>query len=156
MVGLRLLSLVTLLLTPCFAFNIVRNDAVVRSKVTIPTPTALSPLFGNQRSKAPMIFMTDDSKEPDETDETEVESVGSKETEVEESLGEKKVVNARTVLLSLPLFVKFAIVLLLKFATDLVVFPLLFLYRLAGIGKRKFLSLIGSGSDKLPKTNGET
>ncbi len=36
----------------------------------------------------------------------------------------------RTFLLAVPLFFKFVIVLLIKFLTDLVVFPLLFLYRL--------------------------
>jgi hypothetical protein len=33
----------------------------------------------------------------------------------------------------------------IKFATDLVVFPLLWLYRLARVTKRKFLRLLGRG-----------
>jgi hypothetical protein len=37
------------------------------------------------------------------------------------------------------LLFKLTIVLLVKFATDVVVFPLLFLYRLARLGKRKIL-----------------
>lgn len=37
------------------------------------------------------------------------------------------------------LLFKLTIVLLVKFATDIVVFPLLFLYRLARLGKRKIL-----------------
>jgi len=41
------------------------------------------------------------------------------------------------------LLFKFAIVMLVKFATDIVVFPLLFLYRMARLGKRKFIRGVG-------------
>ncbi|KAL3801139.1 hypothetical protein ACHAW5_011087 [Stephanodiscus triporus] len=47
------------------------------------------------------------------------------------------------------LLFKLTIVLLVKFATDIVVFPLLFLYRMARLGKRKvlmgFRKLFGGG-----------
>mmetsp|Transcript_10556 Transcript_10556/g.13783 ORF Transcript_10556/g.13783 Transcript_10556/m.13783 type:complete len:93 (-) Transcript_10556:226-504(-) len=46
-------------------------------------------------------------------------------------------------LLAIPLLCKFVIVLLIKFMTDLVVYPLLLLYRLARMTKNKFLRLIG-------------
>ena len=95
----------------------------------------------------------DDSKEPDETEIQNVES--SKEKKEKDSEGESKGVT-RTVLLTVPLFCKFVVVLLLKFVTDLIVFPLLFLYRLAGIGKRRFFKMIGKESDTREKTNGET
>ena len=58
----------------------------------------------------------------------------------------------RTVLLAVPLFCKFVIVLLIKFVTDLVVFPLLFLYRALRLAKRRLLKLLGmkTESDKEP------
>uniref|UniRef100_A0A7S1Z397 Uncharacterized protein n=1 Tax=Trieres chinensis TaxID=1514140 RepID=A0A7S1Z397_TRICV len=51
-------------------------------------------------------------------------------------------------LLGPPLFAKFVIVLVVKFLTDLVVFPLLFLYRLVRLGKNKVLGLFGGGGGK--------
>ena len=47
----------------------------------------------------------------------------------------------RTLLLAIPLFCKFVLVLIVKFLTDVVVYPLLWLFRLARITKRKVLSL---------------
>jgi hypothetical protein len=52
----------------------------------------------------------------------------------------------RTLALALPLLIKFVIVLLIKFATDLVVIPMLLLYRLARRTKRRALAMIGKGS----------
>jgi len=54
----------------------------------------------------------------------------------------------RTMLLAIPLFCKFVIVLIIKFLTDAVVFPLLFLYRFARITKRKIRALFTSSSKK--------
>ena len=63
---------------------------------------------------------------------------------------------AKSMLLTVPLFLKFAAVLMIKFVTDLIVFPLLFLYRLAGVGKRKLLKKLSADpGDKLEKVNGE-
>ncbi len=42
-----------------------------------------------------------------------------------------------------PLLAKFGIVLLVKVITDLIVFPLLFLFRISKIVKNKFLGLFG-------------
>jgi hypothetical protein len=95
--------------------------------------------------------MTDDSKEQDETDTKDDESTAKQDDGVDEKRGLTK-----TILLTVPLFCKFVIVLLIKFVTDLIVFPLLFLYRLAGIGKRRFLKMIGKGPDMTEKPNGET
>jgi hypothetical protein len=47
----------------------------------------------------------------------------------------------RTVVLAVPLMLKFAIVLLIKFLTDLVVFPLLFTYRGARLAKRRLFRM---------------
>jgi len=46
-----------------------------------------------------------------------------------------------------PLFAKFMIVLVVKFLTDLVVFPCLFVYRIARLVKRKIINAI-QGEDK--------
>lgn len=48
-----------------------------------------------------------------------------------------------TLLLAVPLFCKFAIVLAIKFLTDLVVFPLLFLYKGCRLAKRRIFALFG-------------
>lgn len=60
----------------------------------------------------------------------------------------------RTLLLAIPLFCKFVVVLFIKFLTDAVVFPLLFMYRLARITKRKIKSLFTKKNDA-PPPNGE-
>ena len=60
----------------------------------------------------------------------------------------------KTIVLTVPLFCKFCVVLAIKFVTDLIVFPLLFLYRLAGLAKRRMLKMFGSGG-KIDKVNGE-
>lgn len=93
--------------------------------------------------------MTDDPKEPDET---ETEKAGETKHDNKDKAEEKQ---TRTVLLTIPLFCKFVVVLLIKLVTDVIVFPFLFLYRLVGIGKRKFLKAIGKGDGKREKTNGE-
>lgn len=64
---------------------------------------------------------------------------------------------ATIILLAVPLFCKFVIVLLIKFLTDLVVFPLLWLYRLARLTKRRILKFIADVADRFtgkPDTNG--
>jgi len=91
----------------------------------------------------------DANKEPEET-QTETNGEPSKN---DKQTDEKR---TRTILLTIPLFFKFAIVLLIKIVTDLIVFPLIGLYSLAGLAKRRFLSAIGKGgSDTAEKTNGE-
>jgi hypothetical protein len=50
----------------------------------------------------------------------------------------------RTLLLAVPLFCKFVMVLMIKFLTDLVVFPLLFLYRMARKVKRGLVRIVTS------------
>ena len=92
-----------------------------------------------------------DAGEPDEIETAAVEVVSE---EPDESKSERSTL-MKTVLLTVPLFCKFVIVLLIKFATDLIVYPLLFLYRLFSIGKRRILKLFeGVGKSKPP--NGAT
>ena len=52
----------------------------------------------------------------------------------------------RTLLLAVPLFCKFVLVLMIKFVTDLIVYPLLLLYRGARITKRRVLRMLSGGS----------
>ena len=105
--------------------------------------------------------MTDDSsKESEDAAKMEAseaaEGASSSESEGDKAVEEEKRGVAKTILV-VPLFCKFVVVLLIKFITDLVVFPLLFLYRLAGIGKRRFLKMIGKGTPEINgKQNGET
>lgn len=58
----------------------------------------------------------------------------------------------KIILISVPLFCKFCIVLMVKFLTDLVVYPLLILYRLARLTKRRFLKLVGMDTKNTKKT----
>lgn len=60
---------------------------------------------------------------------------------------------AKTALLTIPLFMKFVAVLLIKFVTDVIVFPILLLYRVAHNGKRKLLRLFRNKD--MSKPNGE-
>lgn len=95
----------------------------------------------------------EDSKDQGET---EGEAAAGKAEAVvieEEDETEGKRGIAKTILLTVPLFCKFAVVLLIKFATDLVVFPLLFLYRLAATAKRKIMKAFGR--EHFGKINGE-
>ena len=96
--------------------------------------------------------MTEDPLDPEEIETKEAEVVKEKN----EESGEEKRGITKTVLLTVPLFCKFVIVLVIKFLTDLVVFPLLFLYRLAGLAKRRILKLVGKGPKKDDGPNGSS
>eukprot|EP00980_Cylindrotheca_fusiformis_P005584 scaffold1184_cov132-Cylindrotheca_fusiformis.AAC.5 len=150
MVYLRQLNFILAfaLLLQCSAFQISQKNVASRRLESRILPTKASHLFGNTRPRSLRIYMKDDPKDPDDTETQNVEEIKKGDgKKVEEK-------RTRTVLLTIPLFCKFVIVLLIKFVTDLIVFPLLFLYRLVGLGKRKFLNAIGKG-DKHEKTNGE-
>ena len=105
----------------------------------------------------PLSMTTDDSSKEEETAKTE-ESVSSEvKSSTTDDTSEEETRGVAKTILMVPLFCKFVIVLLIKFITDLIVFPLLFLYRLVGIGKRRFLKLIGKGggSGGGPEVNGK-
>jgi hypothetical protein len=91
----------------------------------------------------------------DEAADTEKEEAASPlplpETNMDASLEQpKKKPNVwwKTAALALPLFCKFLIVMVIKFLTDLVVFPLLMLYRFARLTKRKILGFFRSKTGK--------
>lgn len=156
MIGLRLATLdlviLAFLVGTCVSFNVAQQISPVRVKPTIGvTP---SPLFGAKRQKrySEALFMTEDPLDPEEIETKEAEVVKEKN----EESGEEKRGITKTVLLTVPLFCKFVIVLVIKFLTDLVVFPLLFLYRLAGLAKRRILKLVGKGPKKDDGPNGSS
>ena len=83
---------------------------------------------------------TEDSKDSSENNDTKsVDSVS--DVDDDEDGADDKPSIVKTVLLTVPLFCKFVVVLVIKLLTDVVVFPLLFLYRLAGQAKRKVLKM---------------
>lgn len=145
-VSLRLFVAAAILLAQCFAFTL-RCPAVTTSNARI---AASSPLFrSTQVTKRVPLFMSTD--EPKGEEAAAVEDVD----EDDEDGAEEPRSLLRTIILTVPLFCKFCVVLAIKFVTDLIVFPLLFLYRLAGLTKRRILKMFGSGG-KIDKVNGET
>ena len=115
-------------------------------------PTVSSNLFTSPPKRPTFLSMTaEESKDQEET-----EGAAAKNTEAvlveddEDTEGKRSI--AKTILLTVPLFCKFVIVLLIKFVTDLVVFPLLFLYRLAGTAKRTVMKKFGG--QHFDKVNG--
>jgi hypothetical protein len=156
MVGLRTatlnLAILAFLVGTCVSFNVARQISPVRVNPTIgATP---SPLFGAKRPKrySEALFMTGDPLEPEEIETKGAEVV----SEQSEESGEEKRGITKTVLLTVPLFCKFVIVLMIKFVTDLIVFPLLFLYRLVGLAKRRIIRLFLKGPKKDDAPNGSS
>lgn len=142
----------TLLFASCLSFSTTRFHPAKLHENSARIHSRSPDLFGSPLSQPNRrLFMTsEESKEEEKAASTPAE-VGD---EVDEDGSEEKRSLAKTILLTVPLFCKFVVVLLIKFVTDLVVFPLLFLYRLAGVAKRKVFKLFGSG-DKFGKVNGE-
>ena len=106
---------------------------------------------------------TDDdpsSGENDPTESTEQNSSSSSNTPTEEpAVTKKKKIKSnsltKNISVVVPLLFKFTVVLMIKFLTDVVVYPSLFLYRLAGRGKRKIIQLFdGSASVSNIEPNG--
>lgn len=95
-------------------------------------------------------FMTEKEEDEDVTAKTEgTESTKSESTQI--SKKEEKERNGfwTALVLGPPLLAKFGIVLLVKFLTDLVVFPLLFLYRICRLAKNKMFGIFRKGGDKV-------
>eukprot|EP00536_Pseudo-nitzschia_multiseries_P005151 jgi/Psemu1/303135/fgenesh1_kg.93_\ len=95
----------------------------------------------------------------DDSSSSEIDSAESskKSSQDQSANGEKLGDNSQTnnVILVVPLVMKFMVVLMIKFLTDLVVFPSLFLYRLGRRGKRKIIGLFDRSSSTI-KPNGST
>ena len=148
------------LVASCSAFSVSSQQQQVLSRsqcsvnVSRGRTAQLSPLF---RSKVdPALFMTtggDDSKDKDTQDAEIVEASASSSTssaaEVASEGDEKKFDRDNSGLITAlvmapPLIAKFCIVLLVKFLTDVVVYPTLFLFR---VGKKLKNKILGRPDD---------
>jgi len=105
--------------------------------------------------------MSEESKENEEAppkSSAEALVVGDNNDEEEDDDTDGNRGITRTILLAVPLLIKFVVLLLIKFMTDLIVFPLLFLYRFAISTKRKVMKKFGgppSTTKFVDKVNGE-
>lgn len=161
--NLYLQLLLLLLISGALSFNLVAKPATptrpiqrIPSTATILQRTAMtsSKLFGGlKRLENSNLFSTEDPVEPEETEASKEVQAPSDTTKDDED--EARGIT-RTVLLTVPLFCKFVIVLMIKFVTDLIVFPLLWLYKLAGVVKRRILRLFGKGGLSEEKVNGSS
>jgi hypothetical protein len=83
-----------------------------------------------------LYFKTPDGNVPETLEDDEEDGDGDDEIEAKGGI-------LKILFISVPLFCKFCIVLIIKFLTDLVVYPLLWLYRLAHLAKIRILKLFG-------------
>jgi hypothetical protein len=107
-----------------------------------------------QYQKTPLtqsLFMTTDDSREEESGTGESRTAEDTPENQDPDASEKGV--TKTVLLTIPLFMKFVAVLLIKFVTDVIVFPILLFYRVAHNGKRKLLQLFRKKNMSNP--NGE-
>uniref|UniRef100_A0A7S4NFP5 Uncharacterized protein n=1 Tax=Odontella aurita TaxID=265563 RepID=A0A7S4NFP5_9STRA len=113
-----------------------------------------SPALQTLQSLAPLFMASDENT--DETTQEEAATEESAAVEASSSEGNDKESSGfiTALLLAPPLFVKFVIVLCVKLITDIVVFPLLFLYRMARLAKNKVLGVFNKGGDS-DALNGE-
>jgi hypothetical protein len=107
------------------------------------------------RRSSPLFFPMSNSNEDDKKEETSSVTSSTTITNIAKGDATPTKDNAptrgglsRTLVLAVPLMLKFVIVLIIKFLTDLVVFPLLLLYRFARLTKRKVLRLFGVTTTK--------
>ena len=153
--------------TPALAFTSVTSTlpSAARQQVQA-AAAAASPLFRvdivaeRTSASSPLekessrLFMTvEESSEAEEATKQEEKATDEKKDEGDEestALVNKSSSNGGfflTLLLAPPLLAKFCIVLLVKFATDAVVYPTLFLWRLESRAKRKILGVFGIGKE---------
>lgn len=135
---LLLVCTVAATLTCSWAFGMVGRTSVALSRTPQTTRVVTqSPLLPALRP-SPLFFKTNDNDPATAEDEEDDD-----DDEVEAKGGILKIL-----FISVPLFCKFCIVLVVKFLTDLVVYPLLWLYRLAHLTKNRVLKLFGVDTTK--------
>mmetsp|Transcript_41244 Transcript_41244/g.50178 ORF Transcript_41244/g.50178 Transcript_41244/m.50178 type:complete len:175 (-) Transcript_41244:77-601(-) len=115
-----------------------KNNACVRST-----------FYSSVSSSKMILMMTSATDEDDGSSQKTTESTTPLKNKKEQVV--KKNEGRKNALLILPLFFKFMIVLMVKFLTDVVVYPFLFLYRFLRVLKNKMLSFF-----KGPTANGDT
>jgi len=173
-----ILLLVILFASVCDTLSLSLSLSPIRSDYSIITSPLLSQATGpiknssigycyqgRRRRRYTPLLMTTDNSNYNDTDDTESTSSSNNVPFFEDpniqarkamSDGEKKKKKSTStsVLFTVPLFFKFIAVLCIKFLTDAVVFPSLFLYRLLRRIKRKTISFFRQ--DGSIKPNGET
>ncbi|EEC43790.1 predicted protein [Phaeodactylum tricornutum CCAP 1055/1] len=113
----------------------------------------VSSVMARHRSARHPMFMTEDA--PEAQREETIPATSPQAVRQKVAAEKEKSGLAKAVLLAVPLFCKFVIVLCIKFLTDLVVFPLLWTYRLARLTKKKILGLFGKRSSPFDGANGD-
>ena len=151
--------------TPALAFTSVISTLPSAAQQQVQAAAAASPLFRTEfvaerttvpsplEKESPRLFMTSESSEAEDATKQEEKATDEKKDEGDEE--STALINKSsssggfflTLLLAPPLIAKFCIVLLVKFATDAVVYPTLFLWRLASRAKRKILGVFGIGKE---------
>lgn len=164
--GLTALLTCTVYLHQCNSFQVAPKAAIFGPHTTRPSPFTRLPhpvlslsSPARQQARSLVVLAADESPE----EEAEEQEAATSDEAVTESIAQKKSTNLenessstlwRTVLLAVPLFCKFVIVLGIKFLTDLVVLPLLLLYRLARLTKRRILGAFAKLGKKGDGING--
>lgn len=155
---LLIVTLSVLLRERCYSFTSTTRHVRSPSGRSLKHPLIKQSLYWSsaQKMKSDLLFnivARGDTRQrfmieiPDNVSEDNEEKIGSQDktkTNSDEPSGSI----ARTLLLAVPLFCKFIIVLLIKFLTDAVVYPILFLARLVRLTKNRFLKLIGKPNRK--------
>lgn len=126
------------------AFNAGYTNAIHARHRSSSSPTFLIPRSTQQRS---ILFMAAAAAEGgDEVKEEATEKVTTAVAEDDAIITSEK--KSRGALSIIPLVLKFCVVLAVKFVTDVLVFPPLFLWRLMRLIYRRFMALIGQGPKK--------
>ena len=151
--------------TPALAFTSVTSTLPSAAQQQVQAAAAASSLFRAEfvaermtvpsplEKESSRLFMTSESSEAEDATKQEEKATDEKKDEGNEE--STALINKSsssggfflTLLLAPPLLAKFCIVLLVKFATDAVVYPTLFLWRLASRAKRKILGVFGIGKE---------
>jgi hypothetical protein len=143
----------------CLSFQLVSRSKTSLSapRLSPPLPRAVAHhqwLASRFATRQAQITLRQAAPLDDEAADTEKEAASPlplQQTNADSSLEQpKKKTNVwwKTAALALPLFCKFLIVMVIKFLTDLVVFPLLMLYRFARLTKRNILGFFRSKTGK--------
>lgn len=136
---LLLVCTVAATMTCSWAFGVAGRTAVRLTRTS--NLAIISPLFPSQlhrRHSSPLYFKAPPDGNVPESFEDYDDEDNDGDDEIEARGGILKIL-----FISVPLFCKFCIVLVIKFLTDLVVYPLLWLYRLAHLTKIRILKFFG-------------
>lgn len=128
----------------------VATKSIIRQNILYGHPSP----FYKQKQTIFRSSPSDDVEDPKQTDGQAAKTDESEKSTLSTKDSSQSWGVTKTILLAVPLFFKFLVVLVIKFMTDLVVFPLLFSYRMCRRAKRKVLRMFNKKHTDLP--NGET